>query len=137
VESKDDIQPSIRQGLPDPLYDKNPQVKQKAKDTQKSINLLTSLLTKYQYKYKKVANIPESKELFKKHSKFNLQPSDSGGNALSKSDLRYINDEPVDAWNRPFIYDIDSDKNHPMIYSLGADGIKSGDDIKRKMYRLF
>lgn len=137
VESKDDIRPSIRQGLPDPLYDENHQIKKSAMNTLKSINLLTSLLTKYQYKYKKVANIAESKELFKKYNKFNIQPSDSGGNTLSTSDLRYINDAPVDAWNHPFIYDIDSDKNHPIIYSLGEDGIKSGDDIKRKMYKLF
>ena len=135
--SKDDIRPSIRQRLPDPLYNKNHQFKKKAMHTLKSINLLTSLLTKFQYKYKKVANNQEAKELFKKHSKFNIQPTDSWGEKFHKSDLNYINDEPVDDWNHPFVYDIESDKNHPIIYSLGEDGVKSGDDIKRKMYRLF
>ena len=134
VESKDDIRSSIHQGLPNPIYDENHQIKNSAMNTMKSINLLTSLLSKYQYKYKKVANIAESKELFKKHNKFNIQLSDRWGN-LSTSNLHYIKDEPVDAWNRPFIYD--SDKNYPIIYSLGEDGIKSADDIKRKMYRPY
>ena len=137
VKSEDDIRPNIRQGLPDPLYNKKHQFKKKAMHTLEHINLLTSLLTKYQYKYKKVANNQEAKELFKKHSKYNIQPTDSWGKKLNKSDLNYINDEPVDEWGHPFAYDIDSDKNHPIIYSLGEDGVKSGDDIKRKMYKLF
>ena len=129
VESKDDISLGINQGLPDPLYDENYQLKKRAMDTVKSINSLSSLLTKFQYKYKKVANLDEAKELFKKDNKYDIHPS--------KSNLIYLNDEPVDGWGHPFVYDIESDKNYPMLYSVGEDGRRSGDDIKRKMYRLF
>jgi len=48
-----------------------------------------------------------------------------------EEDVTYINDEPVDAWGRPFIYEEHSDEGGPMVYSLGEDGVKSGDDIKR------
>ena len=43
----------------------------------------------------------------------------------------------VDEWGHPFVYDIDSDKNHPIIYSLGEDGVKSGDEkpISKKIMK--
>ncbi len=135
VESKDDIYSNIRQGLPDPLYDENHHIKKRAMNTSKSINLLLSSLNKYQYKYKKIATPAEAKELFKKNNKFDIHPSTSNG--LDEKDLTYIDDIPVDGWGHPFIYDIKSDRLHPMVYSLGEDGIKSGDDIKRKMYRAY
>jgi len=136
IKSKDDIYSNIHQGFADPLYDKNHQLKKTSMHTIKGINLLSSLLTKYQYKYKKVASIAEAKELFKKDSKFDIKPANRPG-MIQKSDLTYVDNEPADAWGHPFIYDISSDKNHPMIYSLGEDGVKSSDDIKRKMFKLF
>lgn len=133
IESKDDIASQIRQTLPSPDYHKDNKMKNKIKATRRSINVLMELLNGYQYKYKKIATVEESKELFKKDNKFNIHVLTSSNS--TEKDLIYINNQPVDSWNHPFIYE--PNRDYPMIYSLGEDGVKSFDDIKRKMFKLF
>lgn len=127
--SSDDIYSGLHMGIPDPLYN-NGKVDKKAMQTLRGLNALSQIFANYQYRYKRKVDKSSAKELLKEKSSIKGVLTH-----VDKSSIQYAKGVAVDAWGRAFIFKKNRDKD--TLYSLGKDGVKSGDDIKRDIIRLF
>ncbi|MEJ2416726.1 MAG: type II secretion system major pseudopilin GspG [Exilibacterium sp.] len=46
---------------------------------------------------------------------------------------RYLDEEPMDPWGRPYLYLYPGEKGEVDIYTLGADGLSGGDDQNKDL----
>lgn len=106
--------------------------------THKELTLLSeSILSPYIKKYKKFPTKNEMKTLLSETEKMNYvekAQSVKKREELAKN-ITYVNGTPVDEWGNPFQYKIHlaegtSTFDYVTLFSFGADGVKSKDDVQ-------